>query len=608
MTDFVFLYPFWLLALLPLGLVLFLFARGRHSSGLIASHIADRLGIQTSTGKTTAAAFIGSAWLLSVIALAGPSLQKSEVPVYSTSGARVLVLDMSRSVYAQDVKPDRLTQIKYKALDMLPEWQEGTTGLIAYAGDAYTISPLTSDAATLANLIRNLSPEVMPYPGANAGAAVRLATDTLRQAGHQRGDIILIADDIDKQEKENIAPLLESSPWRLSILAVGTEDGAPIQLPDGKLLSNASGTPVVARTNMQTMQSLAQQSGGIFAPLQNDNSDVESITAFSRNSGADAARHQGRQISERVNNGFWLLPLLLLAALCLFRRGLIFICVLALTYTVTAVDGEASPWQTDNQAAYEAYQDREYQQAAEQFTDPKWQGIAAYKAGDYPAAIDALQGLDDAESRYNLANAYAQNGNLKQAEKLYENILAEHPDFSDARANLDIVKKAQQQQQNQNRDGSGSQQQQKNSSGSAQSGASSPGNPRQDSDPHSAPRDASQPQPDTSSSGSPSANRQASQPAPPSAADPAQRQRHQAAKQQAEQTADKQAGTQKKPMSQQDKKPATARGTTNSQPVDPEFRQLEQVENARDPSRLIKAQILLQARDKEAPARQDKSW
>ncbi|WP_325205998.1 VWA domain-containing protein, partial [Vibrio sp. 03_296] len=74
-----------------------------------------------------------------------------------------LCMDMSQSMYAQDIAPSRLQQARYKALDLLPQWKEGNTALIAYAGDAYLLSPLTSDSQTLANLIQNLSPDIMPY-------------------------------------------------------------------------------------------------------------------------------------------------------------------------------------------------------------------------------------------------------------------------------------------------------------------------------------------------------------------------------------------------------------------------------------------------------------
>ena len=88
---------------------------------------------------------------------------------------------MSRSVYANDIKPSRLAQIKYKAQDLLPLLNQGQTGLVAYAGDAYTLSPLTTDSATLSNLVQNLSPEIMPIQGARADLGVKQAISIMKQ-------------------------------------------------------------------------------------------------------------------------------------------------------------------------------------------------------------------------------------------------------------------------------------------------------------------------------------------------------------------------------------------------------------------------------------------
>ncbi len=270
MVDFVFIAPLWLLAIVPLAPLLIYFSRGSRSTSLIASHIATGLQLARHKNHRSLYYFVGLFWFLSILALAAPSLQKQTLPVYNSSNARVLMLDMSRSLYAQDIKPNRLTQVKYKALDLLPAWQEGTTGLVAYAGDAYTISPLTSDAATLANQITNLSPSIMPYPGANAGAAVKLAISMLTQAGFHQGDLVLISDDIDNNERKTIEALLADTQWRLSILAVASEAGAPIPLQDGTLLTNSTDTTIIAKPNIDNMIALSQRSAGVFALSQND--------------------------------------------------------------------------------------------------------------------------------------------------------------------------------------------------------------------------------------------------------------------------------------------------------------------------------------------------
>lgn len=116
-------------------------------------------------------------------ALAGPSFGYKETPSFQLSGARILVMDMSRSLYATDLKPNRLTQAKYKAKDLLPYWKEGMTGLVAYANSSYLVSPLTGDSKTLDNLITNLSPEIMPYKGkgSNLSAAITQSIEMMKK-------------------------------------------------------------------------------------------------------------------------------------------------------------------------------------------------------------------------------------------------------------------------------------------------------------------------------------------------------------------------------------------------------------------------------------------
>ncbi len=267
----------------------------------------------------------GLAWAIACIALASPSWQSNTRPSFELSQNRVLVLDMSRSMYATDVKPNRLSQTRYKALDLLPKWKEGSTGLVAYAGDAYTLSPLTTDSSTLAGIIENLSPELMPYQGSNLPSAIETALGQFTQAGVNQGDIVVLADDLDDSELSRSLALLNGKDIRVSVLAIGTSTGAPIALPDGSLMKSRQGNTVVAKTNLKNLQKLAKESGGLFVPIQHNNRDVENIAAFTNDASNNLAAKQSEDVKtdSRLNGGFWLLPLLLIPAALLFRRGMI---------------------------------------------------------------------------------------------------------------------------------------------------------------------------------------------------------------------------------------------------------------------------------------------
>lgn len=446
MANFTFLHPYWFFALIPLGLILPWLKGKAHHSGLIAPHLAKHLGLERGKVKNTPFAILALGWLIAVLALAGPSWQKNTLPAYSLSGARVLVMDMSTSMYATDIAPNRLTQARFKALDMLPGWKEGSTGLVAYAADGYVVSPLTEDSSTLKNLIPNLSPEIMPIQGSNAAAGVQEAITLLKQAGHQAGDIIMITDGMSQQESEQTMALVKDEAYRLSILAIGTQQGAPIKQPDGTLLSNSNGNPVISRVEVDTLLPLIKETGGNLQLSQANNRDVDTIVALTAKPREQANLDKTKELEERVNNGFWLLLPLVLLALLGFRRGV----VIAAMFVLMPIDNAyASPWVNSNLRGYQLYEQGNFAEAARNFNSPAWKGIAEYKSGDYEKAIETLKPLTDQRSRYNLANAYAQTGKLEESEAIYESILKDDPNDADAKKNLEIVKKAQEQQQQQ---------------------------------------------------------------------------------------------------------------------------------------------------------------
>ncbi|MGO1191721.1 VWA domain-containing protein [Vibrio casei] len=466
MADFQFLYPNWFYASIP-ALILcgWLYSKPQRTS-LIASHLTQQLGLDKRQSHRSIVSIISTAWLIAIIALASPSFQKQEVPSFGVNNARVIVMDMTLSMYATDIAPNRLAQARYKVMDLLPALKEGSTGLIAYSGDGYMISPLTSDTNTLASLIPNLSPDIMPVRGSNAAAGVKKAISMLTQAGHQQGDIILVADDISTKETRDIQDLLNGTNWQLSVMSVGTPQGAPIRLPNGDMFTS-NGTTVVAKTNVKGLQALAKAGNGVYTPLRADDRDIQTLTAALDHVELKTTKENkgSPELEVHINNGFWLLPILLLLALGAFRRGGIF-CLAAIlsfpllqphdAYAAAAEPTKMEPgfnlnsaFKTRDQQGYEAYQAKAYNNAAALFVDKKWKGIAQYQAGDFQGAIQSFTGLNDVQSRYNLASSQAQANLLNEAKAGYEAILESNPDFTDAKKDLDIVEKALQQQQKQ---------------------------------------------------------------------------------------------------------------------------------------------------------------
>ena len=212
--DFEFIRPAILWLLIPaVGLFFVALIKRKKATNeqLIAPHLAQFIMSDASTKTNQPLWLLALFCSLGIIFSAGPSFEEKQVPVFQSKNARVIVMDMSYSMYSTDILPNRLMQARFKALDMIDLFKEGDTALVAYAGSAYTISPLTNDATTLENLIPSLSPEIMPDKGSNVLAGLDIAKELLGQAGYLDGDIILITDGIDQQEQSEVSTFTKNT-------------------------------------------------------------------------------------------------------------------------------------------------------------------------------------------------------------------------------------------------------------------------------------------------------------------------------------------------------------------------------------------------------------
>ena len=623
MANFTFLYPLWFLALIPLGVLVFIQRKNKNTTGLIAPHIAKQLGMTQKTQGNGFTLGLVLAWLCVTIALAGPSFGYKDSPSFQLSGARVLVMDMSRSVYATDVKPNRLTQEKYKAKDLLPYWKEGMTGLVAYGADSYLVSPLTEDSQTLNNLITNLSPEIMPYKGkgSNLLAAVDQSIEMMTKSGHQQGDIVVLTDGISNQQIDKVMSRVKGTKWRISLLGIGTKNGAPIELPSGQLLTDRSGNTVVATLDSDPLVTLAQATNGVAQLIQSDNSDIEAIARLTKTPLEQVTQNSDAQVNSRANHGYWLLfPLVLFSLLC-FRKGMF----LALLLVLLPVDKSmastdiSSRLLSDDYSAHQQFEQKDYQAASEQFKSKQWKGAAQYKAGDYKGAIESLTGLEDTQSQYNLANALAQSGQLEDAKEKYESLLKNNPDMKDVKKNLDIVNKAleqKQQQQQQQQDDKNKQsdqnkddKQDKKQDKQNQENKDRKDGSEQSSDSKDSPSQDPQQDQQKNESQSDKQDKSETSSQKQQQKDQAKKEQEKKDKEQAAQSRDKE---DKQPKSDEEKERQAqmqsqqAKADSDAIKTDPRLQKLEQSGAKED--ELLRALLYLQAKQQEAPQASENEW
>ncbi len=392
------------------------------------------------------------AWIITCLALAGPSWQQLPQPVHKNDAALILIMDLSPSMLAEDVKPSRLERARYKLIDILKNRSEGFSALVVYGGAAYTLTPLTEDSNTIISLVPVLHPTLLPEYGSNTEDAIETALELAVNGGYQQGDLLLITDEVSRSAFNSIQSMIsKAGKFRLSILGVGTEQGAPIPTGAGGFAKDRSGAIVIPQLSPASLQMLAQNNGGIYASMSADDSDIEALLASTEELFPDATKELERSFDLWDDQGFWLAFLLLPIILLSFRKGNIAVILLApmLFSDPASALGWQDLWKTADQQASEALESGDAASAQSLFKNRQWRGSAAYKAEDYDSAINEFLDFDDADSHYNRGNALAHSGDLDAAIEAYDQALAMNPEMEDAQANKELLEQLKQQQEQQ---------------------------------------------------------------------------------------------------------------------------------------------------------------
>ncbi len=451
-ADFHFLRPLLLAGLVPAAALIWLLVRQRPSAAWQRYFTPQQLQALTLGRHQVQRHLliaVAAAWALACIGLAGPTWEQRPLPAGTNQQPLVIMLDLSPSMLVEDVIPNRLTRARLKLIDLLRSRQDGETALIAYGGSAHLVAPLTPDANTIEALLPALSPAIMPVSGSDTEAAFVMATELLANAGYGSGDILLITDGVEPAAQRTLQRLNPGN-IRLSILGIGTEEGAPIPARGG-FLRDARDQIVVAQLNRSELQSLAQSLGGRYADLDPGERDIDSLLAgFARPILAQQELQETRY-DQWYDMGYWFCLALLPFALLAWRRGLVFGFALVLLPNLYAPRSEALDWdslwlRTDQQAA-RALAEQDYAGAAELFQRPDWRAYAQFRDGNYDGAAESLSHATSAEEFYNLGNALVGQGDLESAITAYDIALGLDPDHADARFNKALLDAYMEQQQ-----------------------------------------------------------------------------------------------------------------------------------------------------------------
>lgn len=325
-ADFHFLYPRWLLAIPPLLAIAIWFTWRQRRSGGWAQVVdpdllvALRLGGAERRGSPWP--LLALAWSLAALALAGPAWERAPSMAFRAPADWIVVLDLSPSMSVGDLTPDRATRARYAVADILGAAHDARVALIAFAGDAHVVVPLTSDVATIRALLPSLAPGIMPEPGDELAPALAEAAELLHQAASRRGKIMILTDGFeDPAEALRGAQTLRQQGAQIEVVGVGTIQGAPQLDANGGFVHDAQGASVLAKLPVDQLQRLAVAGGGRYWPLAEVSGMLAALQAESADPLHQNAVASSVQVGAWRNEGIWMLPPLLLIASLIARRG-----------------------------------------------------------------------------------------------------------------------------------------------------------------------------------------------------------------------------------------------------------------------------------------------
>jgi Ca-activated chloride channel homolog len=473
-----FIRPEWLIALPLVLATAWMFAHRRLGPGSWEMIVDPQLAPYVLSGSQKSG--MSHRWLmlavagcLGVMALAGPAWERIEQPVFRSEQALVVALDLSRSMDAQDVAPSRLLRARLKILDMLEIRSSGQTALVVYSANAFTVTPLTTDTDTVAALVNSLGTDIMPSRGSYPIAAINKGRALLEQAGVSFGEVLLVTDGASSPAAERVARDLRDTGYTLSVLGVGTRQGAPIPRATGGFVTDQSGQIAVPRLEESSLRTLASAGGGRYATISADNRDLDYL--LSGEVGTSTATDENQATDQWREEGPWLLLLLLPLAAMAFRRGWALVVLLAVL--PLAEPAQASLWddlwQTKNQQGQKRLEEGDAVGAAELFEDGEWQAVSTYRGGDFASSAAQFAERGDTRNLYNLGNALAMQGDFETAIDAYEQVLEMNPDNADAEYNRDLLKEMQSEQEQQQQEGESQQSEQESGGESEESDSDS---------------------------------------------------------------------------------------------------------------------------------------
>lgn len=216
---------------------------------------------------------------LLIIALARPQYGTKEQTIKRQGIEVIFALDISNSMLAEDVAPNRLERAKQVLSKLIDQMQDDKVGMVVFAGEAYIQLPITCDYVSAKMFLQNISPDLIKTQGTALGSALQTSMRAFGGESEASRVIILITDGEDHEDNaNNIAQQAQAQGIKVIVAGIGKPEGSPIPMPGThNFRKDRNGNVVVSKLNEDMCKEIAQAGGGIYVRCDNTNTAMRAI-------------------------------------------------------------------------------------------------------------------------------------------------------------------------------------------------------------------------------------------------------------------------------------------------------------------------------------------
>ena len=245
-----------------------------------AALIAELMPDASKTRPIVKFCFVLTALTLLIIAAARPQYGQSEKTVKRQGIEVMIALDISNSMMAEDVAPNRLDRAKQMLSKMIDRMVDDKVGLVVFAGEAYTQLPITCDYVSAKMFLSNISPALIPTQGTAIGAAIETVIRSFGTQQTDAGRAVILITDGENHEDDAIAAARHAQEQGIQVFVVGIgkPEGSPIPIPGtNNYIKDRTGQVVVSKLNEDMCQQIAQAGNGIYVRCDNTNTAMQAL-------------------------------------------------------------------------------------------------------------------------------------------------------------------------------------------------------------------------------------------------------------------------------------------------------------------------------------------